>query len=149
MWHTWVIIEAFGTIRKLGKVSITEQVVTTVIPYVVPEGTTAQPGTTPRRSAWWHCMIQVSSVLRFCSMLSLLFQTHTLTWISWVKYEGHCAIQTLEIYYSLSYGSHWCRTVNQCWNMACCDAVADAAALAVVVCRCRCFCCCHCCHDLV
>ena len=44
-------IEARGTIRKLGKVSITEQVVTTVIPYVVPGGTRAQPGTTPRRSA--------------------------------------------------------------------------------------------------
>ena len=47
----FVSIEARGTIRKLGKVSITVQVVNTVIPYVVPGGTRAQRGTTPRQSA--------------------------------------------------------------------------------------------------
>ena len=73
-------------------------VVNTVIPYVMGEYSNpicenSDPIYVIRKSAWWHCMIQVRSVLRFCSMLSLTFQTHTLTWISWVKYEGHCASQ--------------------------------------------------------
>ena len=69
-------IEARGTIRKLGKVIITVQVVNTVIPFVKAGRTRAQRGTTTRMSAEWHGTIQVRYVIRFCSMLSLAFQTH-------------------------------------------------------------------------
>ena len=73
---------------------------------------------------------QVRSVLRFCWMLSLTFQTHAFTWISGVRSKGHWASQgSWTLLFSfvshtlvpngqpmLKQGLLWCC----CWCCCCC-----------------------------